>query len=37
MTIMTRVLSVPSTKKSLFFSHNDPEIVKWLSNRKLDI
>ncbi len=25
------------TKKSLFFSHNDPEIVKWLSNRKLDI
>ncbi|MBD1379897.1 aldo/keto reductase [Metabacillus arenae] len=25
------------TKKSLFFSHNDPEIVKWLGNRKLDI
>jgi 2,5-diketo-D-gluconate reductase A len=25
------------TKKSLFFSHNDPEIVKWLCNRKLDI
>ncbi|WHY96718.1 aldo/keto reductase [Peribacillus simplex] len=25
------------TKKSLFFSHNDPEIVKWISTRKLDI
>jgi 2,5-diketo-D-gluconate reductase A len=25
------------TKKSLFFSHNDPEIVKMISNRKLDI
>lgn len=25
------------TKESLFFSHRDPEIVKWLSNRKLDI
>ena len=25
------------TKESLFFSHNDPEIVKWLSTRKLDI
>ncbi|WCK55999.1 aldo/keto reductase [Aneurinibacillus sp. Ricciae_BoGa-3] len=25
------------TKKSLFFSHNDPEIVKWLCDRKLDI
>ncbi|MEF2093228.1 aldo/keto reductase [Bacillus sp. CFBP9009] len=24
-------------KKSLFFSHSDPEIVKWISTRKLDI
>ena len=25
------------TKTSLFFSHNDPEIVKWIGTRKLDI
>jgi 2,5-diketo-D-gluconate reductase A len=25
------------TKKSLFFDHRDPEIVKRISNRKLDI
>ena len=25
------------TKESLFFSHRDPEMVKWLANRKLDI
>ncbi|KIL35060.1 2,5-diketo-D-gluconic acid reductase [Cohnella kolymensis] len=25
------------TKKSLFFSHNDPEMVKWIGTRKLDI
>ncbi|MRN54925.1 aldo/keto reductase [Paenibacillus monticola] len=25
------------TNQSLFFSHRDPEMVKWLSNRKLDI
>ncbi|GAB6930817.1 aldo/keto reductase [Paenibacillus sp. JCM 10914] len=25
------------TEQSLFFSHNDPEMVKWISNRKLDI
>ncbi|WP_394548011.1 aldo/keto reductase [Priestia aryabhattai] len=25
------------TKETLFFSHRDPEMVKWLSNRKLDI
>jgi diketogulonate reductase-like aldo/keto reductase len=25
------------TKKSLFFDHRDPEIVKWLGHRKLDI
>lgn len=24
-------------KQSLFFSHNDPEMVKWLGTRKLDI
>ena len=25
------------TKKSLFFDHRDPEMVKWLGNRKLDM
>jgi 2,5-diketo-D-gluconate reductase A len=25
------------TKQSLFFSHRDPAMVKWLGNRKLDI
>lgn len=25
------------TKQSLFFSHRDPEIVKWMGTRKLDI
>jgi diketogulonate reductase-like aldo/keto reductase len=25
------------TNRSLFFDHRDPEMVKWLSNRKLDI
>ncbi|SDK19890.1 MULTISPECIES: aldo/keto reductase [unclassified Paenibacillus] len=25
------------TKQSLFFSHNDPEMVKWLGTRKLEI
>ncbi|PGV52187.1 aldo/keto reductase [Bacillus sp. AFS037270] len=25
------------TNKSLFFSHNDPEIVKWIGTRKIDI
>jgi len=25
------------TNNSLFFSHNDPEIVKWIGTRKLDI
>ena len=25
------------TNKSMFFDHRDPEIVQWLSNRKLDI
>jgi 2,5-diketo-D-gluconate reductase A len=25
------------TKESLFFSHRDPEMVKWISTRKLDI
>lgn len=31
------MIATLDTKKSLFFSHNDPEIVKWLCNRKLDI
>ena len=25
------------TKESLFFSHQDPEMVKWIGTRKLDI
>jgi 2,5-diketo-D-gluconate reductase A len=25
------------TNQSLFFSHRDPEMVKWLGTRKLDI
>jgi len=33
---MERIAAL-DTKKSLFFSHNDPEIVKSLSTRKLDI
>jgi diketogulonate reductase-like aldo/keto reductase len=30
-------VTVLDTKQSLFFSHRDPEMVKSLSNRKLDI
>jgi 2,5-diketo-D-gluconate reductase A len=30
-------ISTLDTKQSLFFSHNDPEIVKWIGTRKLDI
>ncbi|MCY7922078.1 aldo/keto reductase [Bacillus subtilis] len=33
---MERIASL-DTKQSLFFSHNDPEMVKWISTRKLDI
>ncbi|KNZ70438.1 aldo/keto reductase [Thermincola ferriacetica] len=33
---MERIATL-DTKKSCFFSHNDPEIVKWLSNVKFDI
>jgi diketogulonate reductase-like aldo/keto reductase len=25
------------TKKSLFFDHRDPEIIKWMGSRKLDL
>jgi diketogulonate reductase-like aldo/keto reductase len=25
------------TKQSLFFSHRDPDMVKWIGTRKLDI
>lgn len=31
------MIATLDTKKSLFFSHNDPEIVKWLCHRKFDI
>ncbi|SFE41825.1 Aldo/keto reductase [Paenibacillus algorifonticola] len=30
-------ISMLDTKQSLFFSHRDPEMVKWLATRKLDI
>ncbi|WP_454844729.1 aldo/keto reductase [Priestia megaterium] len=30
-------ISTLDTKESLFFSHRDPEMVKWLGTRKLDI
>jgi len=30
-------ISTLDTKQSLFFSHRDPEIVKWIGTRKLDI
>ena len=33
---MDAILSL-DTKKSLFLDHRDPETVKWLGNRKLDI
>lgn len=33
---MERIAAL-DTGKSLFFSHNDPEIVKWMAARKLDI
>jgi diketogulonate reductase-like aldo/keto reductase len=33
---MEKIASL-DTGKSLFFSHNDPEIVKWMATRKLDI
>jgi len=33
---MERIAAL-DTKKSAFFSHNDPEIVKWLTNVKYDI
>ncbi|MBS4176496.1 aldo/keto reductase [Lederbergia citrea] len=33
---MERIATL-DTKKSLFFSHNDPEIVKWIGTRELDI
>lgn len=30
-------ISLLDTKQSLFFSHRDPEMVKWIGTRKLDI
>jgi diketogulonate reductase-like aldo/keto reductase len=33
---MERIATL-DTKESLFFSHRDPEIVKWIGTRKLDI
>ena len=32
-----KTIAALDTKKSLFFSHNDPEIVKWFGNRRLTI
>lgn len=31
------MISTLDTKQSLFFSHRDPEMVKWIGTRKLDI
>lgn len=31
------LITTLDTKQSLFFSHNDPEMVKWIGTRKLDI
>ncbi|WP_337101144.1 aldo/keto reductase [Paenibacillus sp. YIM B09110] len=31
------LIAALDTKQSLFFSHRDPEMVKWIGNRKLDI
>lgn len=31
------LISTLDTEKSLFFSHRDPEMVKWIGTRKLDI
>ncbi|MCM3782314.1 aldo/keto reductase [Neobacillus mesonae] len=31
------LMTTLDTKQSLFFSHRDPEMVKWIGNRKLDI
>ncbi len=31
------IISALDTKTSLFFSHNDPEIVKWIGTAKFDI
>jgi diketogulonate reductase-like aldo/keto reductase len=33
---MNAIVSL-DTKRSLFFDHRDPEMVKWLGSRKLDI
>jgi len=30
-------IALLDTKKSMFFDHRDPEMVKWLGTRKLDI
>lgn len=27
----------PGTKNSLFFDHRNPEIIKWMATRKLEI
>lgn len=32
-----KLITALDTKQSLFFSHNDPEMVKWIGTRKLDI
>lgn len=32
-----KIIATLDTKESLFFDHRNPEMVKWLSNRKLDL
>ena len=32
-----QAITVLDTNESLFFDHRNPEMVKWLSERKLDL
>jgi Aldo/keto reductases, related to diketogulonate reductase len=36
-TIDMEAIATLDTKKSLFFDHRDPEIIKWMGSRKLDL
>lgn len=37
MFISLRAIVSLDSKKSLFFDHRDPEIVKWMGSRKLNL
>jgi 2,5-diketo-D-gluconate reductase A len=32
-----KIIKTLDTKSSLFFDHRNPEIIKWMAARKLDI